>query len=210
MIDNKIEYGIAVWLRQQVMDMISGVQDASDVMWDDTSPNWMTERGLDKLSGQLMQKLRFLGGMRIFEHAPCGHPEHERLAKASGISDGYWRLALEDGRTNAHEFVEGKLIVDSIQMDRDDFEIAGNVSTCPCRPKRPDDHAVAVYYAWPDRNGTRMRELFACLRIIDRAKELSGPRLRRSAVREQLLKVVIILNDAIVPVSIADHISSGH
>lgn len=187
--------------------MISGVKDSCGIYWNDTSPNWLTGGRIEDLITSLTQKLRFMGGMKVYEHAPCGHPRHEELAKCSGISNGYWRLVLEDGRTDAHDVVDGTLIVDGVRFDRTDFEMGGEPLQCPCSSKHVE-HTVAYYYAWPRTPDTRMGDLFECLIIINGAKYLCGPGKRRSAVREQLLKAIIILNDTIAPISAAEHIIS--
>lgn len=207
MIDNKIEYGTAVWLRQEIIDMISGVEDSHGIYWNETSPNWLTEGRINDLITSLMQKLRFMGGMKVFEHAPCGQPHHEELAKCSGISHGYWRLVLEDGRSDAHDVVDGTLIVDGIEMDRTDFDFDGEYPPCPCSHKKVE-HSVAHYYAWPRKAETRLGDIFECLIILKNAKHICGPGKRRSAVREQLLKAIITLNETIAPISAAEHISS--
>jgi hypothetical protein len=203
------EYEVAVWLRQKVIDMIAGVEDARGIWWDHNSPNWMTERAIEKMSVALAERLQSLGAIRVYEHAPCGSGQHEEQAKFSVISmTSYWRLVLEDGRSDAHTVKKGRLFVDGLSMDHSEPDMSGKVIPCPCRPERTVDHSVTRYHAWPHGEDTRLGMFCECLSILGEAKSRSGPRKRRSAVREQLLKCVILLNDEIAPVSAHEHIAT--
>lgn len=202
------EYEVAIWLRQKIIDMIAGVEDASGIRWDNTSPNWMTKSAIEQLSDALAGKLKSLEVIQIHEHAPCGSGQHEALAKFSMISTtAYWRLVLEDGRTDAHTVKNGKLFVDGIYMENSEPEMTGQKIICPCCPEKPKDHTVAIYHAWPNSKDNHIGMFYKCLSILGDAKSHSGPKMRRSAVREQLLKCVIILNDAITSVSVDEHMA---
>jgi hypothetical protein len=203
------EYDAAVSLRQRILDMIAGVEDASGVWWNDTSPNWMTERAIGEAAAGLADTLKSLGAIRVFEHAPCGSSEHTKLAKFSVISSSaYWRLVLEDGRVDAHTVKDLNLFIDGVEMQHSKPDLHFFSTQCPCQPgKKTELHTLARYHAWPHNKDSRLGVLCKCLSILGEAKSRSGPHMRRSAVREQLLQCVIHLNDAIAPVSADEHIA---
>lgn len=202
------EYEVAVGLRQKIIEMITGVADASGIWWNDSSPNWMTKRAIDQVIISLEESLRSFGVIRVCEHAPCGSDQHEKLAKFSVISSSnYWRLVLEDGRTNAHTVQNGTLFVDGKPMTHTEPEMGGLEEPCPCHEGKMVDHTIAHYYAWPNTENTSLDVLIDCLGILEYAKRRSGPKMPRSAIRERLLKCVILLNDAIAPVSAKEYIA---
>lgn len=203
------EYEIAVWLRGEIMDMIAGVEDASSISWNDKSQNRMTERSIVRLSAGLADRLRSCGVIRVFEHGPCGCDEHEKLARFSVISEtSYWRLVLDDGRTDAHTVKDGRLFIEGKAMGHSDPDMTGGIEPCLCQPAKPVDHTIARYYAWPFSEYTRLGLFYECQSILGAAKTCSRPNKPRSAVREQLLKCVILLNEAIAPVCAAEHIAT--
>lgn len=189
--------------------MIAGVKNASSISWNDKSPNGMTERSIMRLSKGLTEQLRSCGTIRVYEHGPCGSDEHEKRANFSVISEtSYWRLVLEDGRTDAHSVKDGRLFIEGRAMGHSDPDMTGGFEPCLCQPAKPVDHTVAWYYAWPYSDDTRLGLLHECQSILDLAKACSRPHKPRSSVREQLLKCVILLNDALAPICAAEHIAS--
>jgi hypothetical protein len=214
MIEIEKEYEVAIQLRQNIIDMVAGVKDAPNLFWgDDTSPNYMTESALKDLIGTLDKTLKSFGGIKVFEHAPCGADQHFDHANGSlwaPKSMGHWRMVLGDGGSESSVVKNGHLFINNIAMDNsepsDSSDALGKITPCPCGTKRPKDHMVICYHVWPKTDYTRLGMFYDCFDILNDARVCAGPKKRRSAVREQLLKCIILLNDNIVPLSAQQYI----
>lgn len=208
MIDNEDEFQVALWLRQKIIDMIAGVEDATDLGWSDTSPNWLTDSRLNEFIKEAIQRLEGVGVVRIEGYAPCGASKHEALAAKASDGSGYWRLVV-DGRAPEAKWLKGidKVELDGIGMDVSAFDFI-RPKSCPCQPKSKTNNASVVeFFAWRTHSRTKNGSLVSVVEILKEARRKSQEKRPRSGVREQLLRGLLMLEATIAPVSAADHIA---
>ncbi|MFZ1725540.1 MAG: hypothetical protein WBO29_01705 [Albidovulum sp.] len=216
MIKKKRQLLLAARTRQSIIDLIAGVRDATDMGWDDVSPNWLTQDRIKNLAADLKSSLLRLGAIEIELHAPCGGPKHADRASsirtsANYSSNNYWCFCLKDKPRAPIEPVK-----DGTGVFRHDGRLynskASGSSTmvksgCPCRPGvRQSSHLRYSYVAWPVDSTSRLGELAAVQRNIGYAASLATERGRRSAIREQLLDSLIDLERLIVPETAQEHV----
>lgn len=203
------EFAFAVWLRGEILSLVDGVRDAPRMLWRDRSPNYVTLHAIQNLEDRSRARLTDLGMVRVIEHAPCGAPEHEERAGSSLITGkpGFWRVSVPGHQSETIEIKGGVLYLDGQTMEHaEDWRECQLKLPCPCRPQRVD-HSVAVRNAWPAEAGSRMKVFSECLDMLHEARLRAESGRRRSGVRERLLRAVIALNDAIVPIAVEEHIS---
>lgn len=212
MIEKDEEFGFAVAMRQKILDLCAGIENASWNRFSDKSPNWQTRRHLKPLVEEFENGLLALGAKAIFAHAPCGDPLHEEKATWKLIgAGGYWRYVLADGRSDSELLVDGQLIVDGVIMDTEPDELLQqqrvNSDPCPCNPnKRAEDHTVSRYFVWPRDPGSQIQGFVDLYFVLNSALKKSGDGCPRSAIREQLLYVIMSLDRFIVPVNADEEI----
>ncbi len=212
MITKDKELKFAAESRQKIIDLIAGLENApSDRFWD-KSPNWLTKKRLAALLVEFENGLRSLGAIDVSAHAPCGDPHHEEKAKweLEGHA-GYWRYVLDDGRADTDLLEGGELVVGGEVMDSAfDAILSGQASgrdACPCNPsKRAAEHSVARFFLWPHDSDSRLRELSALVLNLRCALDQADDRRPRSAIREELLYVLILLERLISPETASEHI----
>ena len=188
--DDERQFAKDLW--QQMVDLISGIENAPGDRFSDESPNWLTRGRLVDLRSQFTRGLQLLGAIEYIAHAPCGHPNHEQLAKwKHGKFYGYWRVDLGHGRTDAEFVHDGKLVIDGEVMETEFDCMTMNtdgLKVCPCsKIEASEVHSVGKYFAWPKRSQSRLPEICRLLEYLDAAIEKSSSDRPRSAIREQLL-----------------------
>ena len=194
--DDEKQFAKDLW--QQLVDLISGIENAPGDRFSDKSPNWLTRGRLVDLRSQFLRGVKSLGAIEYTAHAPCGHPNHEHLAKWKHRKFfGYWRVDLGDGRTDAEFVQDGKLVIDGEVMETD-FEcvtmLPDGLKYCPCsESKATEVHSAGRYFAWPRRSHSMLPEICSLVDQIDVAIEKSSSDRPRSAIREELLWCLIRL-----------------
>lgn len=207
------EFRIAASIRQRIIDMLAGIENATWDRFNDKSPNWLTRSHLNSLTEDYKNGLVSLGAVPVIAHAPCGQPDHEKLAVWKlGRSTGYWRFVLEDGRSDFDLLVGDQLVIGDQTMESDfDSMVREQMLShepCACNPgKRAKEHATSRFYVWPRNHQSAVPALARLVFYLHDAMALSEDRRPRSAIREKLLQALIELERLLVPVSAEEEIA---
>lgn len=215
MLKRNNEFFFAVQQRQQIIDMLAGIENAQSFQswFRDSAPNWITRSHIRTLINEYEKGLIELGAIPATGHAPCGHSEHHDLAQWDQMSGGrHWRYTLNDGRTEVDLLVDGQLMIDG-RLYSSDFDAMmrdqePSFEPCPCNPgKRAKEHSIAKFFVWPVSPDSKLYELAVILFSLRDALESSEDRRPRSAIREALLCAFIALERLLMPTTVEEEIA---
>jgi hypothetical protein len=172
-------------LRTEILEVVTGVENSSgsSFFWDDTTPNWATKSKLEKLYARCLVGAAKYGLYVVTRHCDCPNPKHSEYP----VSHNY-RLEVK--------YRDGDYIWNGGQMYQ-----GSRHCVCPCSIKNSaTNHPVidAVIYS---RNADQ--EL--CSRLEDVLSDINesivcaGEKKSRSAIRENLLRAVLRINDQLLP-----------
>ena len=212
MIRYENEFQFATVIRQKIIDMLTGIENATWDRFSDRSPNWLTRSHLTSLIEEYEKGLGSLGAKPVRAYAPCGHLEHENLAVWKlGRSVGYWRYIFDDGRTDSDLVVGSELLIDGNIMDSDFDSMVGDQRAtrepCPCNPRTRKNLNASRFFVWPRNPKSRISDLCELIFYLRDALELSEDRRPRAAIREVLVQALITLERIMVPVTVEEEIA---
>ena len=212
MIPYENEFKFAAVIRQNIIDMLSGIENATWDRFSDRSPNWLTRSHLTSLIEEYEKGLGSFGAKPVRAYAPCGHPDHESLAVWKlGRSVGFWRYVLEDGLTDSDLVVGDELLIDGSVMESDwDSMFIDQGATrepCPCNPKTRKYLNASRFFVWPRDPKSRISDFCELIFYLRDALELSEDRRPRAAIREELMQALITLERLMVPVNVEEEIA---
>jgi hypothetical protein len=194
------EWEYMVALRRDIMAAMNGIANADSYLWwDNTTPNSTTRGRLKKVLQTAIRQAAPFGIYVVTRHADCGRRSHDKTADAHGYvwTDVYGlNVEWQDRR-----FVWGG---DQLfQGVRDE--------PCPCSQKiEPMKHHVIDDFIYrPETDVSFYRSICGVLLDIQLAIEEAGDKKPRSGIRERLLRAILILNDAIMPVTVEEHIAAS-
>lgn len=188
-----------VALRRDVLVAVGGIANAESYLpWDNTTPNSTTRLLLQRILRHAIRDASAFGVYVVTRHTGCERRGHYKVADAHGYvwSDPYGlNVEWEDSR-----FVwEGGQLFQGARYE-----------LCPCSKKgEPLKHHVIddVIYS-PDADLSLCRTIYDVLSDIQSAIDEAGDKKPRSGIREYLLRAILQLNDAIMPVTVEEHIKA--
>ncbi|MDX3884122.1 MAG: hypothetical protein QHC65_06855 [Sphingomonas sp.] len=191
------EYVVA--LRRDILVAINGIDNAGGYLWwDNTTPNSTTRHRLQKILQNAVRDASAFGVYVVTRHTDCGRRSHKKVSDAHGYvwTDPYnLNVEWQDSR-----FTWGG----------DQLFQGMRHGLCPCSKQgEPLDHHVIddIIYS-PDVDPSFYRMISHVLSDIQSAIEEAGDKKPRSGIREYLLRCIIQLNDAIIPVAVEAHIKA--
>lgn len=210
MIPKDGELQLAAQMRATIQKALGEINDAPSDLFasGDSSPNWLTKKGLKSLLEVYGDGLVALGAKRIFFHGDCGSRNHQKIPKNTPFieqsKNSYWRWALADGRRdkdfagNINNLIDGTAMETSMSVPT--FLQSYKKVICPCSPKTvpQTEHRVSPYFIWPKDSQSRIGQLATLTDSLYDAIECSEDKKPRSAIREKLLEALIRLDEIIV------------
>ncbi|MEQ1938222.1 hypothetical protein ABMA46_08205 [Mesorhizobium sp. CN5-321] len=188
-----------VALRRDILAAINGINNADfSLWWDNTTPNSTTRHRLQKILQNAIRDASTFGVYVVTRHSDCGRRSHR---KASDANDYVWsdpyglNVSWKDSR-----FVwEGDQLFQGMRYE-----------LCPCSKKgEPLNHHVIDDFIYePDIEPALYRTVSGVLSDIQSAIEEAGDKKPRSGIREYLLRAILRLNDAIMPLTVEAHIKA--
>lgn len=181
-------------LRADLLEVLQGVKNAGTFLWwDDTSPNWLTKQKLEKIFRKYVGLAKPFGLHLIRSHNECGNKRHRSVGVGGNYvieSDEFPRNWSDPNYvTGAHTF-EGY-----------------HKCKCPCsKNNEPTEHYVIeklVYFA----SEQHLKIISMVLADIYSAIENAEDRKPRSGIREYVLRAVMRLNEAILPISVGEYLN---
>ncbi len=181
-------------LRRDVLRQISGVEDSNGYFsWDNTTPNYLIKSRLESLLEQYIMEAKAFGVYVVTRYANCARRAH----------DGYPvenRYGLEIQYQDT-QFVWGT----------DQLYQGPRISTCPCSPqnKPNENHVIDDIIYSKSSSMADCSVISSILCDIHEAIESAADKKTRSGIREHLLRAVLRLNDAILPMSVDEYIATA-
>ncbi|MCY1286497.1 hypothetical protein D9M69_388250 [compost metagenome] len=182
-------------LRKEVLEQISGVENSNGYLsWDDTTPNYLTKIRLESLLQKYILLAKDFGVYVVTRYSSCSNAKHEGYPTES-------RYGLPISYQEPGFIWEG----DQLFQGR-------RVSTCPCSPKnKPNSNWVIDDFVYKETtNIDECRRIAHILEDISEAIEKAEDKKPRSGIREHLLRAILEINDAILPLPIDEYIAIIH
>lgn len=171
-------------LRHEILGVVTGVEDTGwNLLWDNTTPNSSTKNELGKLYAKYLQLASNFGLYVFTRHFDCPSTTHPEDSD-SGIYE--FDVVYGDDRYiwTGSQMYQGK-----------------RYCVCPCSSKNEmTDHWViddVVYKKGSDIG--QCEKLEDILKDIYESIERAGDNKPRSAIRENLLRAVLRINDELLP-----------
>lgn len=171
-------------LRSEILEVITGVENSGwSLFWDDTTPNYVTKRKLEKLYKKYLGIARSFGLYVVTRHCDCPNPKHSDYP----VSNNY---GLEIS------YRDENFVWNGGQM----YQGPRNC-ICPCSPKNKESqhHVIDDVIYEMSANQELCKELEGILIDVVEAIDCAGDKKPRSAIRENLLCAVLRINDQLLP-----------
>lgn len=179
---NILKYYVS--LRADILRVITGVENAGwSLFWDDTSANRVTKRKLEDIYSRYLNAARGFGLFVVTRHCNCSNRRHE----------GY-PVSNEYGLPIKYQ--------DPDYVWRGGQMFQGNrCCVCPCSIKNGVSEHHVIDDVIYDKNADQVvcGRLESILYDLVHAIGCSGDKMPRSAIRENLLRAVLKINDQILP-----------
>jgi hypothetical protein len=181
-----------VKFRERLLELISETVDSGEAQdYGRTDvPNSTTRHRLDFIFELTCADLNSEGLYIVLRHLGCGKPTH-----------GQWESVLETDHSN---------LTHPYGHDIDYFEIDDTYtySNCPCRKhEKLTKHRIVRDVVYPKAFLNRRGNLVVkALEYVADAMNIAGKKAPRAAIREKLLRAILLINDAILTESIDDHV----
>ncbi|WP_155943645.1 hypothetical protein [Zestomonas thermotolerans] len=181
-------------LRKDVLKQISGVEDSNGYFsWDNTTPNYLIKIRLESLLADYIVKAKEFGIYVVTRYARCARSAHEGYPTEN-------RYGL-DIPYQDDQFVWGA----------DQLFQGERISTCPCSTKnKPHKNYVIddiIYKKSYNEKDCKIISSIFC--DISEAINNAADKKARSGIREHLLRAILRLNDAVLPMPVDEYISTA-
>lgn len=182
------------------MSAMNGISNADSYLgWDTTTPNSTNHYRLKQILKSAIMKASNFGIYVVTRHNDCGRRGHSKKTDTYGYicTDTYdMNITYRDPR-----FVWGG----------DQLFQGARYELCPCAKtdEHVDHHIIEDIIHSPDTDASLYRSIANVLRDIQSAIEAAGDKQPRSGIREYLLRALLVLNDAIMPTSVEEHIKAS-
>lgn len=186
-------------LRRDVLASMNGVRDADSLaQWDNTTPNSATRLRLMKILQNAVQKASGFGVYVVTRHSDCGKRGHHKAADAHGsVWSDHYGLNVE--------WADKRFVWDGNWLYQ-----GSRYEPCPCSKNgETTNHGVMDYVVYNPKSDLDLcRTISGILSDIGSAIQEAGDKKPRSSMREFLLRAILQLNDAILPVTVYAHIKA--
>lgn len=182
-------------LRSELLCVLSGVRSVSSPLWwDDTSSNYSNQRKLLNILKKYIELAKPLGVHLVTLHAECGNPQHLSISRGCVVE--------------SDAFPENWNIHDPAYKEGYDFIFMGSrFCRCPCsKDNKITEHHVTEKLVYPAVSGKHCEIISNILCDISSAIENAEDRKPRSGIREYILRSIIRLNEAIMPITVDDYL----
>lgn len=185
-------------LRRSILETVNGIENAESFLWwDNTTPNYRIRSRLQEVLRKAIREVAPFGVFVVTRHLDCGRKSHEKASDDNGYvwSNPYGlEITWRDGR-----FV----------WDGDQLFQGTRIGSCPCSlsSDTSNHHVIDDIIYSPEACRSLCKTIYHILSDLQSAIEESGDRQPRSGIREHLLRAILILNDAIMPLSVEAHIN---
>lgn len=186
-------FDLYVELRADLLEQISGVQNSNGYFsWDNTTPNSVLKMRLDKLLEVYVKKASAFGMYRVTRYSMCSNSKH----KGFPTENSYGLNIVYGG---------GDYIWNGEQL----FQGA-RICRCPCSDSnKVCKNYVIDEFVYKDEGAARLGStLFDILEDVSNAIRRAGDNRTRSGIRECLLRGLLRVNDAILPQTVEEYVSS--
>ncbi|AXL68690.1 hypothetical protein KUT41_26715 [Pseudomonas aeruginosa] len=178
-------------LRKEILREISGVENSNGYLsWDNTTPNYIIKSRLKSILDRYIDAAREFGVYVITRYSDCSKPTHDGYPTENRYG---LNIQYQDDQYvwNSYQLFQGK-----------------RVSTCPCHPanKLKENWVIDDIIYKKSANAEDCIIISLILTDISEAIDNSADKKARSGIREHLLRAILRLNDAILPMSIDKYI----
>jgi hypothetical protein len=186
-----------VRFRWSILTTVNGIENAESLLWwDNTTPNYRIRSQLQQVLKKAIKEASLFGVFVVTRHLDCGRKSHNRVSDYNGYvwSNPY---GLDIGWKDERFVWDGDQLFQGMRT-----------GSCPCSQASEisDHHVIDDIIYSPEACTTLRKTICHVLSDIQSAIEVSGDRQPRSGIREHLLRAILILNDAIMPLSVEAHI----
>jgi hypothetical protein len=171
-------------IRKEILELISGLANSNGyISWDNTTPNYVTRSRLESHRSKYIDIAKQFGVYVVTRYSSCSNLKHEGYPTEDRYGLG---IIYRDTR-----FIWGS----------DQLYQGYRYSTCPCNSgNRPHQNTVIddVIFAI-GANIETCRRIASILDDLSEAISAADCKKPRSGIRENLLRLVLRLNDALLP-----------
>jgi hypothetical protein len=185
-----------VSLRAGLLKIITGTENSRwGGGWDNTIPNSITKNRLEKLAYKFIGDAKEFGFYLVNRHCACPNSKHEGYLTSNRYGE---TIVYENGYSHTKYIY----LQDSIYS-------GDRLGVCPCDPEnRPVLHYVVGDVLFDENaNIQKCQELVRIISDIYEAIDSAEDGRPRAAIRENLLRAVLRINDELMPQSIDDYIA---
>tara|TARA_R110001583_G_scaffold64390_1_gene187054 strand:- start:876 stop:1490 length:615 start_codon:yes stop_codon:yes gene_type:complete len=171
-------------LRAEILKIVTGVENSGwSLFWDESTPNYVTKRKLEDLYKKYLKNAEDFGLYVVTRHCDCPNPKHTDypVSNDHGLSIIY---GDKNYIWNGGQMYQGP-----------------RSCVCPCSSKnKQSQHYVVddVIYE-KSANQELCKKLEDILYDVIEATDSAGDKKPRSAIRENLLRAVLRINDQLLP-----------
>jgi len=181
-------------LRKDVLRQISGVGNSNGYfLWDNTTPNYLIKYRLELLLDQYIMDAKAFGVYVVTRYADC----------SCGAHDGY---PVENRYGLKIQYQDEQFVWEGCQLYQ-----GPRISTCPCstQNKPNKNHVIDDIIYSKSSIIADCRKISAILFDIHEAIVNAADKKTRSGIREHLLRAVLRINDAILPMPVDEYIATA-
>jgi hypothetical protein len=175
-------------LRAEILEIVTGVENSGwSLFWDETTPNSVTKGKLENLYKKYLSEAKYYGLYVVTRHCYCSNPKHFDHQNGYPVQNDYGLTLIY--RDEGYIWSGGQMY----QGPRN--------CVCPCSPKnKMSQHSViddVIYEKNADQE--LCKNLEGILYDVVEAIDCAGDKKPRSAIRENLLRAVLRINDQLLP-----------
>lgn len=171
-------------LRSEILEVITGVENSGgSLFWDETTPNIVTKHKLIDLYAEYLSKAKAFGLYVVTRHCDCPNPKH-----------GFYPVSNQYGLQI--EYQDSNYVWNRGQM----YQGQRNC-ICPCSAtnKISQHHVIDDVIYDKNANENLCKKLEDILYDVVEAIDCAGDNRPRSAIRENLLRAILRINDQLLP-----------
>jgi hypothetical protein len=171
-------------LRAEILEVITGVENSElNLFWDDTTPNYVTKGELEEIYKKYLAEAKKFGLYVVTRHCDCPNPNHPGYS----ISNNY---GLEITYRDEYYVWSGGQMYQGPRR-----------CVCPCSPKNKQSQHHVIDDVIYDKSSDQelCKKIEGILYDVVKAIDCAGDKKPRSAIRENLLRAVLRLNDQLLP-----------
>ena len=172
-------------LRAEILEVVTGVENSSGscFFWDDTTPNWATKNKLEKLYKKCLAGATKYGLYVVTRHCDCPNPKHTEYPVSNNNS---LKVKYRDGNYiwNGGQMYQGPRLC---------------VCLCSTENNSTNHHVIDDVIYSKNANQELCSKLKEVLSDINESIAYAGAKKSRSAIRENLLRAVLRINDQLLP-----------